>query len=189
MSHAFIFSNITIINIYFYIKKNHNKNPPKSISLFFHIYFCILSTFILKDEDLVQCATIYFTADSILNTYFNTFKTFNKFHHLFSLIILLFNKNIDRYILNCGGILEFSTIILCMIDLNIINKYTFEILFPLSFVGCRLIVFNYYILTYIYINFSSINLFTIIIYTCINIMNFGITIKMRLVQKIVKLFL
>ena len=39
------------------------------------------------------------------------------------------------------------------------------------------------------INFSSINLFTIIIYTCINIMNFGITIKMRLVQKIVKLFL
>ena len=53
---------------------------------------------------------------------------------------------------------EFSTIILCLIDMDLITKKQFEILFPISFVMCRIILFNYYVLNYLYYN--DINMFT-----------------------------
>ena len=189
MFHSLLFGTISIVNIFFYVKINGKKTYEKSISLFFHLYFCILSTFVYKDDDLIHCAFIYFTADSVVNIYFNTFKTFNKFHHLFVIILLLCHENLDKDITNYSGMHEFSTIILCLIDLKLISKLTFEKIFPLSFIMCRLIIFNYYVCTHIFNNFKGINTLTMVVVFMLNIMNIGIVIKMRLVQKIVKLIL
>ena len=69
-----------------------------------------------------------------MNIYFETFRMFNKFHHLIIFIFLIFHKNIDKNIINYSGMHEFSTIILCLIDMDLITKKQFEILFPISFV-------------------------------------------------------
>ena len=186
MYHVFLFFIISLIDLFRYFYLNYKKNHIKSISLFFHLYFCIFATFFYKNEDLVYCSYIYFISDSILNTYFKTFKTFNKVHHLLVFILLIFSERFDKYLINITGIHEFSTIILCLIDMKIINKTYFEILFPISFVLCRLIVYNFYILHYIYHNYYIINNETLIVLIILNIMNLGIAIKMRLFIKIYK---
>lgn len=185
MFHPILFGLITTCNVIEFIFKNYNKKYYKSISLFFHLYFCVFSTFIYKDEDIIYCSYIYFTADSIINSYFKTFKTFNKYHHLLVFIFLFFHENIDKKILNYCGMHEFSTIILCLIDTDLITKKQFEILFPISFVMCRIILFNYYVLNYLYYN--DINMFTTFGLIVLNIMNIGITVKMKLLQKIFKI--
>lgn len=181
--HTFLFGSITIINLIYYIFTYRKIYHDKAISTFFHLYFCILATFIYKDKDLIYCSLIYFIADSFLNTYFNCFKTFNKFHHLFVLFLIYNNEILDRTIINYSGMHEFSTIILCLIDLKMISKNTFENIFPISFIMCRLVVFN--IMTLLYLNKISyqINNFNWMILTLLNTMNLGIVIKMRLVQK------
>ena len=187
MFHSIIFGNITLVNLILYIIKTPINPREKSISLFFHLYFCVYSSFVYKDRDLIECSFIYFIADSILNMYFNTFKKFNKFHHIFALTLLTFHKHLDKNIINYTGMHEFSTIILCLIDLNLINKNTFEKLFPFSFIMCRLVIYNYYV--YMYIVDNCINIPTTTALILINIMNVGIMIKMRLVQKVFKIIL
>lgn len=188
MFHTILFFIITLINLTSYIYLNNNKIHDKSISLFFHLYFCFCATFIYKNKDLINCSYIYFISDSFLNTYFKVFKNFNKFHHLLVFILLIFNENFDNYILNVTGIHEFSTIILCLVDMKIINKKYFEILFPISFVLCRLLIYNYYVLTYIYFNYSLINYQTLVVLFLLNTMNLAITLKMKLFIKIYKIF-
>jgi hypothetical protein len=185
MFHSIIFGNITLFNLILYILKTPIKPRKKSISLFFHLYFCVYSSFVYKDNDLIECSFIYFIADSILNIYFNTFKTFNKFHHIFALTLLTFHSHLDKNIINYTGMHEFSTIILCLIDLNLINKNTFEKLFPISFIMCRIVIYNYYV--YIYLQHNYINIPTIAALGLLNIMNIGIILKMRLIQKVFKL--
>lgn len=189
MYHSFIFGTITIINIFNYMYYNCNKKHEKSLCLFFHLYFCILASFLYKDDDLIDCSTIYFVADSLINTYFNTFKIFNRFHHLFVLILIYFNEYLDKTIINFMGMHEVSTIVLCLIDLKIINKQLFEILFPLSFVLCRIIVFNYFLFFYVYDNYLYIPNVNYVVLFLLNTMNICIIIKMRLMQKIYKIFI
>ncbi len=181
--HSFLFAILTSFNIILYILTYNKKYHSKSISTFFHLYFCIFATFIYKDYDLIYCSTIYFIADSILNIYFNCFRTFNKIHHIFVLYLLYNHEYLDKTLINYSGIHEFSTIILCLIDMKLINKNTFENIFPISFIMCRILVFN--ILTFLYIQEISyqIDIFNCIIISLLNIMNIGIIIKMKLVQK------
>lgn len=188
--HSSLFLLITCINLIIFIVKNNKTKfeKNKSISLFFHLYYCIMVSFYFQDDDLIQCSYIYFIADSILNLYFDTFKTFNKYHHLFAFTLLIFNEHLDRYLINQTGVLEISTIVLCLIDLQLINKTMFEILFPISFVFCRLLLFNFLIFQYLWtINFQ-VSYFTLITIVLLNSMNLGIAIKMRLFTKIVVIF-
>ena len=120
----------------------------------------------------------------ILNTYFNTFRTFNKYHHLFVLTVLFFHKHLNMDISNYSGMHEFSTILLCLIDMKLITKNIFNLLFPISFIMCRIIVFNLCVLHYMYYNPNEINTFTYIILILLNTMNFSIVIKMKLINKI-----
>jgi len=189
MFHTILFLIITLIESSRFIYLYKNTFNEKNISLFFHLYFCFFATFIYKNEDLINCSYIYFIADSFLNTYFKVFKIFNKFHHLLVFILLLFNEKFDNYILNLTGMHEFSTIILCLSDMKIINKIYFEILFPISFVLCRLIIYNYYLIIYIYYNYYHINYETLLVVIILNLMNIGITLKMKLLPKIYKLFI
>lgn len=181
--HTFLFSFITILNVICYILIHRKFYYERSISTFFHLYFCILASFVYKDMDLVYCSAIYFIIDSFLNIYFKCFKIFNKFHHLFMLFLLYNHEKLDKTIMNYSGIHEFSTIILCLIDMKFISKNTFEKIFPISFIMCRIVVFN--ILIFIYLREISyqIDNFNCIILGILNIMNIAITIKMRLLQK------
>jgi hypothetical protein len=189
MYNIILFFIITIFDLSRYICLYRKVKHEKSISLFFHLYFCIMTSFVYKNEDLIYCSYIYFIADSILNSYFKTFKTFNKFHHLLVFILLVFNDHFDNYIINITGIHEFSTIILCLIDMKIINKKLFEFLFPISFVLCRIVIYNIYVIPYIYYNYKNINNETIFVLYILNIMNIGITLKMKLLYKIYKIIL
>lgn len=189
MFHIILFFIITLIDLSRYIYIYKNKVHNKTISLFFHVYFCFFVTFIYKNEDLIICSCIYFISDSLLNTYFRVFKTFNKFHHLLILILLIFNKKFDKYILNLTGIHEFSTIFLCLSEMEIINKIYFDLIFPISFILCRLIIYNYYLVIYIYLNNFHINYETLLGVLLLNIMNIGITLKMKLLSKIYNLFI
>ena len=188
MYHTILFLTITLINLLRYIYLNRKIKHDKTISLFFHLYFCVLATFIYKNDDLVYCSYIYFVADSFLNTYFNIFKTFNKFHHLLVFIILMFIDHFDNYLINITGIHEFSTIILCLFEMEIVSKKYFDLLFPTSFVLCRLIIYNYYVIPYIYINYNSINNETLFVIFILNTMNIAITLKMKLISKIYNIF-
>jgi hypothetical protein len=181
--HIFLFTFITISNVLFYIFTYNKKYHSKPISTFFHLYFCILATFIYKDYDLINCSAVYFIADSLLNIYFNCFRTFNKIHHIFVLYLIYNHEYLNKTLINYSGIHEFSTIILCLIDLQIINKNKFEKIFPISFIMCRIFIFN--ILTFIYLYQISyqIDIFNWTIITLLNIMNIGIIIKMKLIQK------
>jgi hypothetical protein len=184
--HSLFFGFLTLFDISFYIYKTPKEaKHSKSITLFFHLYFCIMSSFIYTYKDLINCSFIYFISDSFINIYYAVFKEFNKYHHIFVLILLYFNEYLDKNLINMTGIHEISTIVLCLIDLNIISKNTFEILFPISFVLCRIIIFNINVFIYLqsirwnldYINYTVLCL--------LNIMNVGIVIKMRLLQKII----
>lgn len=188
MFQTLIFFLLTNINFGFFVLKTprnfFTENNNKSITLFFHLYFCIFASFILKDDDLIYCSYIYFIYDSILNSFYKTFKTFNKYHHLFAMVILLNNKYLEQNLINAAGILEVSTIVLCLIDLNLISKKTFDILFPSSFIFFRLVVFNFYVFDYLLKTTFDINIFNYIVILLLNIMNIGIVIKMKLVQKL-----
>ena len=184
MIHTITFGIITFINIFYYLYFNYKVTHEKSISLFYHLYFCVLTTFVYKNSDLIECSVIYFISDSILNTYFNTFRTFNKYHHLFVLTVLFFHKHLNMDISNYSGMHEFSTILLCLIDMKLITKNIFNLLFPISFIMCRIIVFNLCVLHYMYYNPNEINTFTYIILILLNTMNFSIVIKMKLINKI-----
>ena len=181
--HIFLFTVITLLNLIFYISTYNQIFHSKSISTFFHLYFCIFATFVYRDYDLIYCSLVYFIADSILNIYFNCFRTFNKIHHIFVLYLIYNHEYLNKTLINYSGIHEFSTIILCLIDLKIISKNTFENIFPFSFIMCRIIIFN--ILTFLYIHQISyqIDMFNLMIISLLNIMNIGIIIKMRLIQK------
>jgi len=187
MIHSFIFGIITFVNIFYYTYFNYKVVHEKGISLFYHLYFCVLATFVYKNSDLIECSVIYFISDSLLNIYFNTFRTFNKYHHLFILTLLYFNEYLNKDIINYAGMHEFSTILLCLIDMKLIKKNVFDILFPISFIMCRLVIFNWYVLYYIYYNMEQMNTFTYIILILLNTMNFGIVIKMKLTNKICNL--
>jgi hypothetical protein len=181
--HTFLFAFITLINLVFYISTYNQIFHSKSISTFFHLYFCIFATFVYRDYDLIYCSLVYFIADSILNIYFNCFRAFNKIHHIFVLYLIYNHEYLNKTLINYSGIHEFSTILLCLIDLKIISKNTFENIFPFSFIICRIVIFN--ILTFLYIHEISyqIDMFNWIIISLLNIMNIAIIIKMRLLQK------
>lgn len=181
--HAFSFAFITIINLIFYIFAYRKVYHPKPISTFFHLYFCILATFVYKDNDLIYCSTIYFISDSCLQIYFNSFKTFNKFHHLFVLFLIYNHEHLDKTIINYSGIHEFSTIILCLIDMQLISKNTFENIFPISFILCRIVIFNILVLSHLQKISFILDTFNYSILSLLNLMNLGIVIKMNLVQK------
>lgn len=186
---SLIFGILTLTNISYYIY-NTPKNyvHTKSISLIFHLYFCTMSSFVYQNEDLIECSFVYFIADSFINTYYNVFKTFNKYHHLFALALIYFNKYLDMELINMTGIQEVSTIVLCIIDMNIISKNTFEILFPITFVFCRLVLYNLMVLEYLQTKSYDVDVINYIVLVLLNVMNIGITIKMRLLQKIWFLF-
>jgi hypothetical protein len=145
-----------------------------------------MSSFVYKNNDLIECSAIYFISDSLINIYFRIFKTFNMFHHVFVLILLYYHKYLDMNIINLTGIHEITTIFLCLIDLKIINKQVFDILFPISFVLCRIIIFNFHVSFYVYDNYLNINYINYVILLLLNSMNIGIIIKMKLLQKIYK---
>ena len=71
MFHSIIFRNITLINIILYIIKTPINPREKSISLFFHLYFCVYSSFVYKDRDLIQCLFIIAFRKSIINSIYN----------------------------------------------------------------------------------------------------------------------
>jgi hypothetical protein len=96
---------------------------------------------------------------------------------VFACILLIYHKKFDEYLINLTGMHEFSTIILCLIDMQIINKNIFDILFPISFVFARIIIYNYFVINYIIINFQTINIETFIVIFLLNTMNICITIK------------
>lgn len=182
-NHSLFFALFTLMNILYYIRYNKIAQQ-KSICMFFHLYFCFMSSFIYLDRDLIECSAIYFIADSFINIYYNVFKTFNKYHHIFALTLIYFNEYLDKKLINLTRMHEISTIFLCLFDMNLISKETFDILFPLNFVFCRLIFYNVNVIIYVsenYENIGSINYFVILL---LNIMNLGITIKMRLLHKI-----
>ncbi len=181
--HTFSFAFITIINLIFYILAYGKVYHSKPISTFFHLYFCILATFVYKDNDLIYCSGIYFIADSFLQIYFNSFKTFNKFHHLFVLFLIYNHDHLDKTIINYSGMHEFSTIILCLIDMQIISKNTFENIFPISFILCRIIIFNILVFSHLQKISFTLDTFNYSILSLLNLMNLGIVMKMNLLQK------
>ena len=187
MYHSLFFGILTLVESSYYIYINRKTKHEKSLSLFFHLYFCIMSSFVYENLDLIECSTIYFISDSLINIYFKIFKTFNMFHHIFVLILLYYHEYLNKDIINLTGIQEVSTIVLCLIDLKIINKQVFEILFPITFVICRIIIFNYRVSYYIYNNYTNIDYINYVILLLLNTMNIGIIIKMRLLQKIYRL--
>ena len=180
------FGLLTLINSTHYLYFKRKIRHEKSFSLFFHLYFCVMSSFVYKNNDLIECSVIYFVTDSLINIYFRIFKIFNIFHHIFILILLYYHEYLDMNIINLTGIHEISTIFLCLIDLKIINKQVFEILFPISFVLCRLIVFNFHVVFYVYNNYMNIRYINYVVLLLLNIMNIGIVIKMKLLEKIYK---
>lgn len=184
--HSLFFGILTLIDITHYLYKTPSDiNHSKSITLFFHLYFCIMSSFIYTYQDLINCSFIYFISDSFINIYYNVFKEFSKYHHIFVLILLYFNKYLDKNLIDMTGIHEISTIVLCLIDLNIISKKTFEILFPISFILCRIVIFNINVFIYLHSIKWNIDYLNYIVLCLLNIMNTGIVIKMRLLQKII----
>ena len=186
--HSLFFGLLTLFDVLFYIYKTpKDMKHSKSITLFFHLYFCVMSSFIYTYEDLIDCSFIYFISDSFINIYYDVFKEFNKYHHIFVLILLYFNEYLDKNLINMTGIHEISTIVLCLIDLNIISKKTFEVLFPISFVLCRIVIFNINVFIYLYSKGWNVDYINYTVLCLLNIMNTGIVIKMRLLKKIYNL--
>lgn len=189
MYHTLFFGLLTLVNSFHYLYFNRKIKHEKSLSLFFHLYFCVMSSFVYKNNDLIECSTIYFITDSFINMYFKVFKTFNMFHHIFVLTLIYYHKNLDINIINLIGIQEISTIVLCLIDMRIINKRVFEVIFPISFVLFRIVIFNYKVIWYIYYNYTNIGWCNYIVLVLLNAMNIGIVIKMKLLHKIYKYLL
>ena len=150
---------------------------------FYHIYFAIMATFVWRGQEMTDCALTYFIADTVISKYFNELPDWVFGHHiiaatLFILAKMNFMNWSDLALQDTLCYFELSTIIIDMYELGILNKKLYDIIFPVVFVGARMVVFNYIVFTqYITYPFTRGSYILFIPFTVLNIMNVMITNK------------
>ncbi len=136
-----------------------------------------MATFVWRGQDMTDCALTYFIADTVICKYFNELPTWVLGHHiiatiLFTLLKMNFMNWSDLAAQDTLLYFELSTIILDMYEMGIINKLLYDIVFPVVFVGSRLVVFNYVVFSqYITIPMNYDKFIMLIPLTVLNLMN------------------
>lgn len=180
---------VFLLNSFYYIcvLKSNRKNIP--LTLYYHLYFMLNATFIWRGEKLINNFCFYFLSDLLLQLLNKSLNAFTLFHHIFGLTAIYNSNHICPLILNLSALQEFSTILLNLRDLNLISRKNFRKIFPISFILCRLVIPNYYII----FNNSceTYNNTTLIIISIFNIMNICIVYVLDLfsIKKYTEIFI
>ena len=90
----------------------------------------------------------------------------------------------DNKIIELGVLQEISSIPLLLFHMGYISKPVYNILFSYSFIFVRLVYYNYTMYNTYLTNSRIFTNTVIIFYILMNMMNFGIAWKMKLVQKL-----
>ena len=144
----------------------------KKSSYLFKIYYYIMAAIIWKGDILLYNSLIYFITDLFNETI------------LTMLLLTLFTDILNIKVGQLLGSCELSSIPLALFHMGYIPKPIYNLVFSYSFIGVRLIYYNY---TMYMLYLTDRELFTntvIGFYTLFNIMNCGIAWKMKLVQKL-----
>ena len=164
----------------------YNLHTTRTMYLF-HIYFYTMIVLVWRGELLVNNFLIHFITDLFNEFISKRLTTFTIFHHTLVSIICLVTKlssTINIKFIDLCAIYEISTIPRALFEMGHISKPVYNILFSYSFIFIRLIYFNYTMYN-TYLSNSAIFTNTVIIfYILMNVMNFGIAWKMKLVQKL-----
>ena len=152
-----------------------------------HLYSFTMIAVIWKGDIFLYNCILYFIADLFNETISKRLTKFNLFHHVLMLTMILMTLFTDIINVKFGELLaifELSSIPLVLFYMGYISKPIYNLVFSYSFVCVRLIYYNY---TMYMLYLTDRELFTntvIGFYTLLNVMNFGIVWKMRLVQKL-----
>jgi hypothetical protein len=181
MDYLFIF--ISLVNTLCHYKRLHTKKTEYIWS----IYFYILMIYWWKTEMVKHNLSIYFILDAYNEVINNKLTRFTIFHHLLGIILnmlsLFKNAFHDREI-DLISLYEISSIPLMLFYMGYISKPIYNILFSYSFIFVRLIYFNYGMYNLYLTNGGVLSNTTTAFLILLNIMNCGITWKMKLVQKL-----
>ena len=146
-----------------------------------------MAPFVWNDDIIPYNSLLYFIGDFINDKLLKRLTNFTIFHHISCILICLstiINNIVDNKIFKLTTIQEVSNIILSLFYMGYISKPIYNILFSFSFIFFRLFYFNYSIYS---LYLSNKDVFSVVAWCAIllsNIINCGITWKMRLVQKL-----
>lgn len=146
-----------------------------------------MAALVWKGDLLVNNFLLYFTTDLFNELISKRLTKFNTFHHILMIIIMLISKlttmNIYKLI-DLSAIFELSSILLALFYMGYISKPIYNLVFSYSFISVRLIYYNYAMYQLYLEDTSLFNNITISFYILLNIMNCGIVLQMRLIQKV-----
>ena len=188
----FLFPIFTLLEIfYYYLFQDYytgRVNSSGGRTMYFHLYFMLCISFLWRDEEVVIGAYIYFIIDLLFQYLNKTCSTFTMVHHLFTIFVLLNSEYLFKFdgFFNLITINEVSTIIICLYDLGFISKRIFYLTYPITFVILRLFVFNLKFLLMIE-KHENVE-FVIVLWVIFLVLNLGITIHLRLINKILSFF-
>lgn len=146
-----------------------------------------MAPFVWNDDIIPYNSLLYFIADLINYKISNNLTKFYIFHHTSCILICLITiltGSVDNKIFKLTTIQEVSSVIMALFYMGYISKPIYNILFSFSFISFRLFYYNYAIYG---LYLSNKDVFSVVAWGAIllsNIINFGITWKMRLVQKL-----
>jgi hypothetical protein len=163
-----------------------NLHTKKTMYLL-HLYFYIMSALVWKGDIFIYNCLIYFTADLFNESISKRLTTFNLFHHILMLIMLLLTGFTNIINVKCAetlAIYEISSIPLVLFYMGYLPKPLYNLIFSYTFIAVRLIYYNYIMYTTYLIDKTLFTNTVIGFYILLNIMNCGIAWKMKLVQKL-----
>lgn len=169
--------------LYYFI---YNKER-KDTTLLWHLVFMIATTFVWRDDLLLYNLCIYFVCDLMYQKSIEKLSAFTLFHHFLALfsITLVYNTDvICNDIVNLSSMHEFSTIFMCLYEMKWISEKNYDRVFPISFILCRLVVFNI-CLAYMYTTgVCNCGIPVLILLVLFNTMNAVIVYHLNLIGKI-----
>ena len=142
-----------------------------------------MATFVWRGQEMTDCALTYFIADTVISKYFNELPDWVFGHHiiaatLFILAKMNFMNWSDLALQDTLCYFELSSVINDLYGLGIISQQLYDIIFPVVFVGARLVVFNYIVFSqHITYPLTSGSLILFVPLTVLNIMNVMIVDK------------
>jgi len=178
-----IYYSVTIINTLCHYFNLHTK---KTLFIW-NIYFYIMAPFVWNNDIIPYNSLLYFIADLINYKISNNLTKFAMFHHTSCILICLITiltSSVDNKIFKLTTVQEVSSVVLALFYMGYISKPIYNILFSFSFISFRLFYYNYAIYV---LYLSNKDIFSVVSWSAIllsNIINIGITWKMRLVQKL-----
>lgn len=146
-----------------------------------------MAPFVWNDDIIPYNSLLYFIGDLINSKISNNLTKFYIFHHTSCILICLITiltGSVDNKIFKLTTIQEVSSVILALFYMGYISKPIYNILFSFSFIFFRLFYYNYAIYD---LYLSNKDVFSVVAWCAIllsNIINIGVTWKMRLVQKL-----